>query len=401
MTSSRPVLDNQSARRLFMARHALADDPGRRQSKACLLDLIRRLGFVQIDSIQTVIRAHHLILLARNQTYQPKHLVSLLERDRALFENWTHDASIVPTDFFPYWRRRFVREAEKLKERWRSWRRDGFEAEFETILDHVRENGGCMARHMGAGDTKASSGWWDWHPSKTALEYLWRTGHLAVCRREGFQKVYDLVDRVIPVTHRSLLPDDEDLVAWSCSGALERLGFATSGELAAFWDGISPSEAAEWCSKQASDDLIEVDIEMADGGMRRVYADPALIDDVKEAPEPPGRIRVLSPFDPLIRDRKRTHRLFGFQYTIEVFVPAAKRRYGYYVFPLLEGDRLIGRVDMKCQRETGTLTVTGLWLEQGVKAGKGRLRRLEAELERIGRFTDCRSLDFDKDWRKD
>lgn len=118
------------------------------------------------------------------------------------------------------------------------------------------------------------------------------------------------------------------------------------------------------------------------------------------APKPPGRIRVLSPFDPAIRDRKRTERLFGYRYRIEVFVPAPKRRYGYYVFPLLEGCNLIGRVDMKCQRDTGVLNVAALWLEPKVRASKGRLQRLEAEFARVARFVGCHTVEYAADWLK-
>jgi uncharacterized protein YcaQ len=144
---------------------------------------------------------------------------------------------------------------------------------------------------------------------------------------------------------------------------------------------------------------VEVDIETAAGGKpRRAFAWPDTIETLARLPEPPGRLRVLSPFDPLIRDRNRTERLFGFQYRIEVFVPADKRRYGYYVFPLLEGDRLIGRIDMICRRKTGDLDVTGLWLEPKVKLSKGRLAALEAELERLRRFTGMERVRFADGW---
>jgi hypothetical protein len=112
----------------------------------------------------------------------------------------------------------------------------------------------------------------------------------------------------------------------------------------------------------------------------------------REATPPPDRVRILSPFDPALRDRKRTERLFGYHYRIEVFVPAQKRRYGYYVFPILEGHRLIGRIDMKCHRDTASLTVTGLWLEPGVKLSKQRIAKLEAELDRYRRFTGCATV---------
>ena len=385
-----PIVNNQSARNLFLARHALSEDPRQKQSRGDLLSLIERIGFVQVDSINTVARAHDMILFARNQTYRPDHLKSLLEKDRDLFENWTHDAAIIPTRFFPYWRPRFARNAERIKERWSDWHRPGFVEMLDDILTHIDQNGAAMSRDVGTDEKKSNGGWWDWHPSKTALEYLWRTGELAICRREGFQKVYDLTRRVIPQHHHTHLPDDEALIDWACASAIDRLGFATSGEIAAFWASVTPKEAAAWCKRHLGDTLVEVEIEGADGVKpRRAFARPDLPDQAREAAPPPDCIRILSPFDPALRDRKRTERLFGFQYTIEVFVPAPKRKYGYYVFPILEGNRLIGRIDMKCHRDSGALMVTGLWLEPGVKASKQRIGKLEAELDRYRRFTGC------------
>lgn len=384
------VVDNRSARNLFLARHALSENPRQKQSRADLLSLIERIGFVQVDSINTVARAHDMILFARNQTYRPDHLKSLLETDRDLFENWTHDAAIIPTCFFPYWRPRFARNAEQIKERWSTWRRPGFVEILDDILAHIGQNGSAMSRDVGAGEKKSNGGWWDWHPSKTALEYLWRTGELAICRRDGFQKVYDLTNRVIPQHHHAYLPDEDALIDWACASAIDRLGFATSGEIAAFWASVTPKEAAAWCKRHLGKTLIEVEIECADGAKpRRVFARPDLPDQARETAPPPDRLRILSPFDPALRHRKRTERLFGFQYTIEVFVPAPKRKFGYYVFPILEGNRLTGRIDMKCHRDAATLMVTGLWLEPGVKPSKLRIEKLEAELDRYRRFTGC------------
>jgi hypothetical protein len=360
-----------------------------------------------------------MILFARNQTYRQKDLKHLLERERSLFENWTHDASIIPTRFYPFWRHRFQRERERLRERWRSSRREGFEAEFDQMLQRIASEGPVMSRdmaasHRTAGDEpegepsapqagkQANSGWWNWHPSKTALEYLWRTGELAVCRREAFQKVYDLSERVVPDCHREPEVDREAFVDWACGDALDRLGFATSGEIAAFFDLASASEARAWCAARLGKDLIEIDVECVAGAKpRRAFARPDLLDRLDAFPEPPGRLRVLSPFDPLIRDRNRAERLFGFQYRIEIFVPAGNRRYGYYVFPLMQGDRLIGRIDMICRRKTGELAVTGLWLEPKVRASKGRLAALEAELDRLRRFTGMERVVFEDGWLRE
>ncbi len=392
---TRHRLTNAEARRVFLTRHALGRDP--LPEGGGLMDLIDRLGFVQVDSINTVERAHHMILSARMKRYRPRHLAPLLERERALFEHWTHDASVIPTRFFPHWKLRFVRDTERLRSRWRDWHANGFEEKFGEVLEHVRRHGPVTSREVGAEEERTSGGWWEWHPSKTALEYLWRTGALSVCRRVGFQKVYDLTERVIPDAHRAPEHPEPETIDWACNAALDRLGFATSGEIAAFWAKVTPEEAKAWCA--ANPDLVEIDVEGHDGAPRKVYARPGIAGEARETDDLPGGIRVLSPFDPAIRDRKRTERLFGFHYRIEVFVPEPKRRYGYYVFPLLEGDRLVGRIDMK--REEGTLAVRALWPEPGVAMGKGRLARLEAELARVTRFAGCEGVRFADGWLRE
>ncbi len=392
------VVSNAEARRLLLHLQGLSAPPRRKLTRDGLLDLVEHLGFVQVDSINTVERAHQMILFARNETYRPKLLTRLLEREARLFENWTHDAAIIPTRFYPYWTARFARERAGLRDRWRKWRDERYEAMLDEVLRHVRDDGPVMARQLGEEEKKNAGGWWDWHPSKTALEFLWRTGDLAVCRREGFQKVYDLAERVIPAEHRTAEPDQEAFVDWACRSAIERLGFATPGEIAGFWGGLSAEEAAQWCKASLGTALIEVEVEGTNGARpKRAVARADIEALLPDLPEPPGRLRVLSPFDPLIRDRNRTQRVFGFDYRIEVFVPAAKRKYGYYVFPLLEGERLVGRIDMKHDRATGVLGVKGLWLEPGVRRNRGRLAALEAELERLRRFTGAERVAFENE----
>ena len=368
-----------------MARQGLCTQPRAKLTDDGLCDLIRGLGFVQVDSINTVARAHHMILFARNQTYRPQQLTRLLEKDRALFEHWTHDASVIPVEFYPYWRYRFERDREALLARWRKGRHEGFEEIFDAILAQVTRNGPTMARDVGS-QRKTGRGWWDWHPEKTALEYHWRTGSIAIAAREGFQKVYDLTERVIPENHRRELVSEVDFIDWACRSALDRLGTATTGEIAAFWDLVTPKESATWCKAAlATGELMEVLVDCCDERRpTKAFSFSDLPDQLNDLVEPPDRLRVLSPFDPLIRDRKRCFRLFGFDYRIEIFVPKHKRRYGYYVFPLLERDRFVGRIDMI--HKDGELTVTGFWPEPGVKMGKGRCAALEAELERHRRF---------------
>lgn len=392
------LLSNAEARRIFLARQGLSAPPGRLLGKDGLLQLIHDIGFVQVDSIATVERAHHQILFSRNQTYRREHLAELLEKDGELFEHWTHDASVIPSAFFRYWKHRFRRKEASILERWRKWQGEGFDSAFAETYARIAADGAVLSRELKVDDHK-SGGWWNWHPNKTALEFLWHTGKLAIARRENFQKVYDLTERVVPAHHHAPDVEHDAFVDWACRSALTRLGFATHGEIAAFWALISPDEAKTWVEAHR-DELRPVLIETANGERpRSAYAFDGFPGNLGDIPEPPARLRVLSPFDPLIRDRNRTERLFGYFYRIEVFVPEPKRQYGYYVFPLLEGDRLVGRIDMKADRKAGTLDVKRLWWEPKVRASAGRLEKLEAELARIAKFAGVENVRYLDGWR--
>ena len=383
-------------RRLILHLNGLSGSPKGRMNGSALLALIEHLGFVQLDSVQVVARAHHMILFARAAGYRPAMLRRLIERERDLFEHWTHDAAIIPTALYPYWRHGFARQRDALTKRFRKWHGPGFEDAIEQVLAHLETHGAVMSRDF-ANPRKPgqAGGWWEWNDGKTALEYLWRTGRLAIARRRGFQKVYDLAERVIPEPARNGEVSDDTFIDWACQGALERLGFGTPGEIAAFWGMITTAEAKAWCERRMGDAVIPVDVGAADGAKpRRLFARADIAEALAVAPKPPGRMRVINPFDPLLRDRKRLARLFGFDFRIEIFVPAAQRRYGYYVFALLEGDRLVGRIDMKADRPRDQLAVAALWMEPGLRLTPARRKRLETELNRLRRFTGLARVRF-------
>jgi uncharacterized protein YcaQ len=384
------------ARRLALVLQGLAEPPRRRLSADGLLDLIERLGFVQVDSVSVVARAHHMILLARNQTYRPELLRRLLEVEARLFENWTHDAAIIPTRFYPYWKVRFSRDRARLAIRYHKWFGVHAGERVEAMLAHIRHNGAVMARDFSDVERRRG-GFWDWHPDKATLEFLWRTGDLTIARRQGFQKVYDLAERVIPAEARALEPSAEALVDWACRNALERLGFATPAEIAGFWGLVTLEEAKQWCAANP-DRAVPAVVEATDGSVRKALARADVETLLDSLPDCPKRVRVLSPFDPLLRNRRRLLQLFGFDYRIEIFVPAGRRKYGYYVFPLLDGERLVGRIDMKASR--GVLEVKALWMEPGRRLSRGRRDRLQAELERIRRFIGAEALVFADDHPK-
>lgn len=389
--SSPPTVSAATARRLLLGAQGLLDDPRRKAAPDELYALIERIGFVQIDSINVVERAQHLTLAARMQGYRPALLERLLERDRRLFEHWTHDASAIPTVWYPYWHHRFERYRKHVLEH--PWWGERVGKNPQAVIAHVRERllaeGPLMTKDFEDERPEGTdTTWWGWKPAKAALEYLWRVGEVAVARRVNFHKVYDLTGRVLPHPHAAPRPSPEEHVGWACRSALERLGVATPSEIAGFWRAVSLEEARAWCGQAAArGEIVEVLAEAVDGAaVRRSYAVADWEARAAALPAAPPRLRILSPFDPILRDRTRALRLFGFDYRFEAFVPAPQRRWGYYILPILEGERLIGRLDPKLRRDEGALEIRQVWWEPGVRLSKGRRAGLEAAVERLARL---------------
>jgi uncharacterized protein YcaQ len=380
--SSLTVVSAHDARVLLLDAQGLLDDPERRAGPQAVAKIIRQLGFVQVDSIQRIERAHHLILGARLDGYRAEHLDRAAFRNRALFEHWTHDASLIPVEWYRYWKVRFVRSDGRLRvSRWFTHRLRGEgDATIARVLDRITREGPLRSEDFERSADKPATGWWDWTPEKTALEFLWHTGRLAIHSRDRFQKIYDLAERVFPEVHAQASPEHHEVIEWACTSALERLGVATPGELAVFWDTVTIAEAAAWCRDAvAAGQVVPVAVESADGSKpRKAVAVPNWKRRVRHAGEAPDRMRLLAPFDPIIRDRLRAQRLFDFDYRFEAFVPAAKRKYGYYVLPVLDGDCLVGRIDPRHDRDAEELVVERVWWEHGIRPTRKRKRKFEA-----------------------
>ncbi len=387
-------LDSRTARRLLLHLQGLGEPPGLYLGRPGLKSLIRRMGFVQLDSISTVDRAHHLTLHSRNRTYRREDLAALLESERCLFEHWTHDASAIPLEWFAHWKPRFARMAASLENS--AWFRDRIGDDpahvIASVLDRITARGPVMSRELTDDAGGRNEPWWGWKPAKAALEYLWWKGTIQVVRRQNFQKVYDLTERVIPGDILNQDVSAGEHLDWACSSALDRLGTATPGEIAAFWDAVSVNDVRHWASANQHR-LMTIEVQgFGDGAAKSSLAWIHVEDTLAQLGAPPSTMRFLSPFDPVLRDRRRALRLFGFDYRFEAFVPRAQRRYGYYVLPILEGDRLTGRASMKFHRSAGELALEGLWWEPGVVEGKGRRTALAAALARLGRFLGATSL---------
>nr|MCU0912706.1 winged helix DNA-binding domain-containing protein [Paracoccaceae bacterium] len=366
---------------LWLAQNALAEAPvGSRDLPA----LIARLGLVQLDSIPVVARAHDHILWSRCQSYRPAMLDGLLDR-REVFEHFTHDASILPIALFPFWTRQFRRRREGM-ERSDWWRRQlPPPDELAALRDRIAAEGPLSSTDFDSGGTRPTE-MWHRPAHKAGLDFLWHAGELATHSRPNFRKVYDLTERVIPARWRDTEVPDAHQVAALCTGALDRLGVATPGEVQRFWAACDPAEVRAWLEGSGA---VDVEVEGADGSWRAAHAVPDIESRLAAAPAPTSRLRILNPFDPAVRDRARLLRLFGFDYRNEIFVPAAQRVWGYYVMPLLEGDRFVGRIEASADRRAGALTALRLWPEPGVRWTPARADRLEAELSRLARLAGC------------
>ncbi len=379
------------ARLLLLDAQGLTTNPAGQVGAARVYELIERMGFVQVDSINVVDRAHYLILASRFDRFRPQLLDQLVEHDRLLFEHWTHDASLIPIKWFAQWKPRFERS------RTNKWWRERMGPEFPAVVAHVLERitteGPLLSRDFEHDRQGEPGGWWGWKPQKSALEHLWRTGDLLISRRNNFQKVYDLAPRVLGSIASAPRPTQTEHVQWACSTALDRLGCATPRELAAFWRSIPIDAARTWCDAALrAGRIVPVEVQSADDTKPRLaVAAHDWRQRLEATSRAPRRARLLCPFDPVLRDRDRAGRLFNFDYRFEAFVPAPKRKFGYYVMPILDGDRLVGRVDPKFHREKGRLEIRRLWWEPTVKVSDALQSRLEAAVARLARYLGANS----------
>ena len=320
--------------------------------------VLRHTGLLQIDSVNVFQRAHYGPAFSRLGAYPTALLDRMAYRDRELFEYWGHEAALLPVELHPLMRWR-MRRAEQLVDRWGHIakvvrERPGY---IEHILDAVRAHGPVTAGQLAADEKRTKDNWgWNWSDAKTTLEYLFYAGAITATDRRNFERVYDVTERVIPRAVLDLpTPDDETahrellLVAARCHG------IGTAADLADYFRLKVPVARPRLAELVEDGRLVQASVEG--------WSHPAYLLPDTTAPRRIGARALLVPFDPLIWERARTERLFGFRYRIEIYVPAPKRTYGYYVLPFLLGDRLVARVDLKSDRQAGVLRVQSAWAE--------------------------------------
>jgi uncharacterized protein YcaQ len=354
-------LSLREARRLMIGAQLLSGPQPKRPTKAKMLDVIRHLGAVQIDSISVVQRSHHIVLWSRLGNHNPEWLNDLHGKDRAIFEYWVHAAAYAPIEFFPYFRRDMLSYSENGGARKREWM-EQHPHTLDRVVDYVRANGPVTTKSFDPPDGAERAAAWAWYgnkPTNVALDMLWSAGVLMIDRRDKFQRIYDLAERVHPTWDDVDLPTLEEE-----RNALALTALRATGVMTARW--LPDYFRTKWGQRSAVVEVLNNLVQSGhavEGRIKSIDEPVYISTETLEKRIRPSRTTLLTPFDSLIWDRRRTRQMFGFEVTLEIYVPREKRVYGYYSLPILYRDRLVGRLDPKVHRKTGELTINALHLE--------------------------------------
>jgi hypothetical protein len=373
-------LSNREARWLAIGAQGLGQsrpDPTTRSARTRLRKLLDQLGTIQLDAVNVLARTQFVVPFTRLGAYNPADLLGLTGPGQPWFEYWGHAASLLPTDMYPLFRWRMQRERHQD---WMTWAAANVPY-LDLVRTEVRERGPLTAGQLS--DPRRRNGeWWDRRSDgRLALEFLFTSGELAAWRTASFERVYDLAERVIPADaysspHLSVEEAQRELLV----RAAGHLGVGTAADLADYFWVVPISDARARVQELVeSGRLVPVAVE---GWKHPAFMPP----DGK--PKRPRRhhATLLSPFDSLIWRRPRTEALFGFHYRIEIYVPQPKRTYGYYVLPLLMGDQLVARFDLKADRQAGQLRVAGAYIEPTVQADQELAEAAASELTALANW---------------
>lgn len=370
------TLDPTLARRLVLSRQRLAGPPPLGPGPEAIMEVATDLASLQLDPISVVARSHQLVLWSRLGRYDLADLDGLLWRDRRLFEYWAHAAAIVCTDDYPIHSLLMRRYPSARHAQLRAWLADN-QALRRSILRQLRAGGPLPTRALEdrAATDWRSSGWTQGRNVDRMLDLLWTQGRIMVAGRQGQQRVWDLAERCLPPWAPTRRPPEREVVRLAAQRSLRALGVANARDIdRSFTAGRYPGLPSVLAGLQRSGQVEQVRL-TADGAERPgpwfVHADDLPLLDRLESGDWRPRTTLLSPFDNLIINRERTERLFGFSFRMEIYVPKAARRHGYYVLPILHGDRLIGRVDPALDRATGRLVVHAIHAEPDAPASAG------------------------------
>jgi len=356
-------LSQRDARAVMLAAQGLLARPRAAAKKSDVLTAIRRMGALQIDTIHVVARSPYLVLWSRLGEFEPRWLEALLAEGK-LFEYWSHEACFLPVEDYALYRHRMLDAGGmgwKYSHDWITKHRK----EVERVLSHVREHGATRSADFARTDGRGG-GWWEWKPEKRALEMLFTAGELMIARRQNFQRVYDLRERVLPAWNDALLPSKEETRDTRALKAVGALGVTKARWVADYFRTNKKETTAAVVRLADEGRLLRFKVEGWDEEAFAHTENLKLIEQASAGKLRPALTTLLSPFDPLVWDRVRARELFGFDYRLECYTPAPKRRFGYFTLPVLHRERLVGRLDPKAHRAEGVFEVKSLHMEEGV-----------------------------------
>lgn len=354
-------LSQDAARAMLLAAQGMLVPPTRPATKADVLATIRRMGALQIDTIQVVARSPYFVLWSRLGAYVPGWLDELLA-EGALFEYWSHAACFLPIESFARYRARMLEKRSPVG-RWEVWAAE-HAAVIERVHARVREHGPVRSSEF---EREGRGGpWWDWKPEKAALELLFEQGYLMIARRENFQRIYDLQERVLPGWDDALTLPPAEVRRQLLLDGVRCLGLAPARWVPDYYRLSKQRVVAELQGLAREGLLLTVGVT---GWSEPGYVHPAnlpLLERAAAGELVPTATSLLSPFDPIVWDRARALELFEFHYRIEVYTPAAQRAYGYFTLPILHRGRIVGRLDPKAHRAQGVFELRNIHLEPWV-----------------------------------
>jgi uncharacterized protein YcaQ len=357
-------LSQAQAQALMIAALGLGERPRRvAATKRDVLETIRLMSALQIDTIHVVARSPYLVLWSRLGEYEPRWLDELLAEGR-IFEYWSHEACFLPVEDFPLYRHRMIDPGSLGWKYSGEWLR-AHRVEVERMIALIRERGPVRSKDFTRTDGK-SGGWWEWKPEKRALEMLFTAGELMIARRDNFQRIYDLRERVLPAWDDSQLSPIEETSRTLTLKAVRALGITRARWVGDYFRTDKRATASLVAALADEGRLLRASVE---GWDEDAYVHPdnlGIIESVSAGKLRPARTTLLSPFDPLVWDRVRAREMFGFDYRLECYTPAAKRLYGYFTLPILRRGALVGRLDAKAHRKEKRFEVKALYLEPGV-----------------------------------
>ncbi len=387
-------ISKTQARRIALKTQLLDGRNRLPKGKEGIARAIEQLGYIQIDTISVIERAHHHTLWTRRPDYHPRHLDQLLSRDRRVFEYWGHAASYLPMSDYRFYLPK-MKSFHNPKQAWyKNWKNKYGHLVGETI-ERIRNEGPLASKDFALPEHAGRGTWWDWKPYKVALELLFWRGDLMIAERRNFSRIYDLTERVLPDGTDTRSPDDDELGRFFVRRALNCFGLALEKEIHDYIHAADKKVlSAALREMVASGEVTRVQIDGESG--QKNYALTDRIESLTKLRQALPRMFLLSPFDNHVIQRRRLGRLFDFDYSLECYTPAAKRRHGYFVLPILWGENIIGRLDPKADRQSATLIVRHVGLEDGADPTDGFIPALAEKLWDLARFNNCEKVSIEK-----